>query len=427
MPRFPREGRSSHPCFAGFASSTSRRHDEHQSLLEAQQTSGSFTSSFSREKKNDLDDLDFDDDDFDDDDFDDDETTHASGGNTYITTTTPNNTNTTNGVSHQSARVYLKNLVVVACMMMMCTLATCVGIASAYRPSRTGMVGRRDVHPNKNVHVVTESFNDVKESNMVIDDYIEKKKEKMMRERERLEEMSKKKETTTTQTKTGKSASSSTKKGKDHHSKKSSRKRNKTLTRANENGFEQHEHNQHQPSTKDPVTPTTTTTTTTTTAAAAIVENITPKTLLETVRDVKHVREAEKKAKENGGSFAVIAGIGNSSAASPSHSTLSSNIKGDIDDNDNTDEKMTPVAAAIVPGSVAVLGPQTSVKNSIESIELISNATSQNAQSWGIEDEEDEEDEGQSEATTTTTTTTTTGRRGKSTRKKKDQRSSQQP
>tara|TARA_B100001540_G_scaffold315744_1_gene343761 strand:+ start:1565 stop:2431 length:867 start_codon:yes stop_codon:yes gene_type:complete len=288
------------------------------------------------------------------------------------------------------------------------------------------MVGRRDVHPNKNVHVVTESFNDVKESNMVIDDYIEKKKEKMMRERERLEEMSKKKETTTTQTKTGKSASSSTKKGKDHHSKKSSRKRNKTLTRANENGFEQHEHNQHQPSTKDPVTPTTTTTTTTTTAAAAIVENITPKTLLETVRDVKHVREAEKKAKENGGSFAVIAGIGNSSAASPSHSTLSSNIKGDIDDNDNTDEKMTPVAAAIVPGSVAVLGPQTSVKNSIESIELISNATSQNAQSWGIEDEEDEEDEGQSEATTTTTTTTT-GRRGKSARKKKDQRSSQQP
>ena len=135
------------------------------------------------------------------------------------------------------------------------------------------------------------------------------------------------------------------------------------------------------------------------------------------------MREAEKKAKENGGSFAVIAGIGNSSAASPSHSTLSSNIKGDIDDNDNTDEKMTPVAAAIVPGSVAVLGPQTSVKNSIESIELISNATSQNAQSWGIEDEEDEEDEGQSEATTTTTTTTT-GRRGKSTRKKKDQRSS---
>ena len=169
----------------------------------------------------------------------------------------------------------------------------------------------------------------------------------------------------------------------------------------------------------------TTTTTTTTTTAAAIVENITPKALLETVRDVKHVREAEKKAKENGGSFAVIAGIGNSSAASPSHSTLSSNIKGDIDDNDNTDEKMTPVAAAIVPGSVAVLGPQTSVKNSIESIELISNATSQNAQSWGIEDEEDEEDEGQSEATTTTTTTTTTtGRRGKSTRKKKDQRSS---
>ena len=74
----------------GIASSTSRRHDEHQSLLEAQQTSGSFTSSFSREKKND-------DDDFDDD-FDD-ETTHASGGNTYITTTTPNNTNTTNGVS----------------------------------------------------------------------------------------------------------------------------------------------------------------------------------------------------------------------------------------------------------------------------------------------------------------------------------------
>ena len=413
MPRFPREGRSSHPCFAGFASSTSRRHDEHQSLLEAQQTSGSFTSSFSREKKNDLDDLD--DDDFDDDDLDD-ETTHA----------TPNTFNT-NGVSHQSARVYLKNLLVVACMMMMCTLATCVGIASAYRPSRTGMVGRRDVHPNKNVHVVTESFNDVKESNMVIDDYIEKKKEKMVRERERLEEMSEKETTTTTQTKTGKSASSSTKKGKDHHS-KSSRKRNKTLlTRANENGFEQHEHNQHQPSTKDPVTPTTTTTTTTTTtAAAAIVENITPKTLLETVRDVKHVREAEKKAKENGGSFAVIAGIGNSSAASPSHSTLSSNIKGDIDDNDNTDEKVNPVAAAIVPGSVAVLGPQTSVKNSIESIELISNATSQNAQSWGIEDEEDEEDEGQSEATTTTTTTTT-GRRGKSARKKKDQRSSQQP
>ena len=413
MPRFPREGRSSHPCFAGFASSTSRRHDEHQSLLEAQQTSGSFTSSFSREKKNDLDDLD--DDDFDDDDLDD-ETTHA----------TPNTFNT-NGVSHQSARVYLKNLLVVACMMMMCTLATCVGIASAYRPSRTGMVGRRDVHPNKNVHVVTESFNDVKESNMVIDDYIEKKKEKMVRERERLEEMSEKETTTTTQTKTGKSASSSTKKGKDHHS-KSSRKRNKTLlTRANENGFEQHEHNQHQPSTKDPVTPATTTTTTTTTAAAAIVENITPKTLLETVRDVKHVREAEKKAKENGGSFAVIAGIGNSSAASPSHSTLSSNIKGDIDDNDNTDEKVNPVAAAIVPGSVAVLGPQTSVKNSIESIELISNATSQNAQSWGIEDEEDEEDEGQSEATTTTTTTTTTGRRGKSARKKKDQRSSQQP
>ena len=411
MPRFPREGRSSHPCFAGFASSTSRRHDEHQSLLEAQQTSGSFTSSFSREKKNDLDDLD---DDFDDDDLDD-ETTHA----------TPNTFNT-NGVSHQSARVYLKNLLVVACMMMMCTLATCVGIASAYRPSRTGMVGRRDVHPNKNVHVVTESFNDVKESNMVIDDYIEKKKEKMVRERERLEEMSEKETTTTTQTKTGKSASSSTKKGKDHHS-KSSRKRNKTLlTRANENGFEQHEHNQHQPSTKDPVTPATTTTTTTTTAAAAIVENITPKTLLETVRDVKHVREAEKKAKENGGSFAVIAGIGNSSAASPSHSTLSSNIKGDIDDNDNTDEKVNPVAAAIVPGSVAVLGPQTSVKNSIESIELISNATSQNAQSWGIEDEEDEEDEGQSEATTTTTTTTT-GRRGKSARKKKDQRSSQQP
>ena len=420
MPRFPREGRSSHPCFAGFASSTSRRHDEHQSLLEAQQTSGSFTSSFSREKKNDLDDLDDDDlddldDDFDDDDLDDDETTHA----------TPNTFNT-NGVSHQSARVYLKNLLVVACMMMMCTLATCVGIASAYRPSRTGMVGRRDVHPNKNVHVVTESFNDVKESNMVIDDYIEKKKEKMVRERERLEEMSEKETTTTTQTKTGKSASSSTKKGKDHHS-KSSRKRNKTLlTRANENGFEQHEHNQHQPSTKDPVTPATTTTTTTTTAAAAIVENITPKTLLETVRDVKHVREAEKKAKENGGSFAVIAGIGNSSAASPSHSTLSSNIKGDIDDNDNTDEKVNPVAAAIVPGSVAVLGPQTSVKNSIESIELISNATSQNAQSWGIEDEEDEEDEGQSEATTTTTTTTT-GRRGKSARKKKDQRSSQQP
>ena len=419
MPRFPREGRSSHPCFAGFASSTSRRHDEHQSLLEAQQTSGSFTSSFSREKKNDLDDLDDDylddlDDDFDDDDLDD-ETTHA----------TPNTFNT-NGVSHQSARVYLKNLLVVACMMMMCTLATCVGIASAYRPSRTGMVGRRDVHPNKNVHVVTESFNDVKESNMVIDDYIEKKKEKMVRERERLEEMSEKETTTTTQTKTGKSASSSTKKGKDHHS-KSSRKRNKTLlTRANENGFEQHEHNQHQPSTKDPVTPATTTTTTTTTAAAAIVENITPKTLLETVRDVKHVREAEKKAKENGGSFAVIAGIGNSSAASPSHSTLSSNIKGDIDDNDNTDEKVNPVAAAIVPGSVAVLGPQTSVKNSIESIELISNATSQNAQSWGIEDEEDEEDEGQSEATTTTTTTTT-GRRGKSARKKKDQRSSQQP
>ena len=419
MPRFPREGRSSHPCFAGFASSTSRRHDEHQSLLEAQQTSGSFTSSFSREKKNDLDDLDDDDlddldDDLDDDDLDD-ETTHA----------TPNTFNT-NGVSHQSARVYLKNLLVVACMMMMCTLATCVGIASAYRPSRTGMVGRRDVHPNKNVHVVTESFNDVKESNMVIDDYIEKKKEKMVRERERLEEMSEKETTTTTQTKTGKSASSSTKKGKDHHS-KSSRKRNKTLlTRANENGFEQHEHNQHQPSTKDPVTPATTTTTTTTTAAAAIVENITPKTLLETVRDVKHVREAEKKAKENGGSFAVIAGIGNSSAASPSHSTLSSNIKGDIDDNDNTDEKVNPVAAAIVPGSVAVLGPQTSVKNSIESIELISNATSQNAQSWGIEDEEDEEDEGQSEATTTTTTTTT-GRRGKSARKKKDQRSSQQP
>ena len=408
MPRFPREGRSSHPCFAGFASSTSRRHDEHQSLLEARKSSSSsFTSSFSREKKND-DDLDDDIDDLDDLD---DEETNASGGNTTTTNT--------NGVSHQSARVYLKNLLVVACMMMMCTLATCVGIASAYRPSRTGMVGRRDVHPNKNVHVVTESFNDVKESNMVIDDYIEKKKEKMVRERERLEEMSEKE--TTTQTKTGKSASSSNKKGKDHS--KSSRKRSKTLTRANENGFEQHEHNQHQPSTKDPMA-SATTTTTTAAAAAAIVENITPKALLETVRDVKHVREAEKKAKENGGSFAVIAGIGNSSAASPSHSTLSSNIKGDIDDNDNTDEKMTPVAAAIVPGSVAVLGPQTSVKNSIESIELISNATSQNAQSWGIEDEEDEEDEGQSEATTTTTTTTTTGRRGKSTRKKKDQRSS---
>ena len=97
------------------------------------------------------------------------------------------------------------------------------------------MVGRRDVHPNKNVHVVTESFNDVKESNMVIDDYIEKKKEKMMRERERLEEMSKKKRNDDDADENGEErASSSTKKGKDHHSKKSSRKRNKTLTRANE-------------------------------------------------------------------------------------------------------------------------------------------------------------------------------------------------
>ena len=84
-----------------------------------------------------------------------------------------------NGVSHNSSKVYVRNLFIVAFMMVMCTLATCVGIASAYRPSRTGMVGRRDVHPNKNVHVVAESFSDVKESKMVIDEYIEKKKEKI--------------------------------------------------------------------------------------------------------------------------------------------------------------------------------------------------------------------------------------------------------
>mgnify|MGYP004041021803 CR=1 FL=1 len=73
------------------------------------------------------------------------------------------------------------------------------------------------------------------------------------------------------------------------------------------------------------------------------------------------------------------------------------------DDTDDTEETTT-ATTAVVPGSVAVLGPQTNVKNSIESIELISNATSQNAQSWGIEDGEEKNDDEENPEEETTTT-----------------------
>ena len=145
-----------------------------------------------------------------------------------------------------------------------------------------------------------------------------------------------------------------------------------------------------------------------------IVENITPKTLLETVRDVKHVHEAEKKVKENGGSLIdVVAEIQEKEEESDGAPTplfqrtlfvrrgrgegegeRGEEEEDNLNDDDTDDtEETTTATTAVVPGSVAVLGPQTNVKNSIESIELISNATSQNAQSWGIEDGEEKNDD----------------------------------
>jgi len=342
--------------------------------------------------------------------------------------------------------VYLKNLFVVAFMMTMCTLATCVGIASAYRPSRTGMVGRRDVHPNKNVHVVAESFSDVKESNMVIDEYIEKKKEKMMRERERLEKASGNSERGETETPASASAetndaksgsgfssfssSSSSEKGhRDRRSKKSGKRISSSSSSSSKKTRGKQER-EPKASTEDA-----------TTISTTLVENITPKTILETVRDVKQVQEAEKMVKENGGSLAgVVAGIqeeeeegeGESDGSANSFSSSSSSSESktekganldDANDGNDADASTTLQTAAIVPGSVAVLGPQTSVKNSIESIELISNATSQNAQSWGIEEEEEgEEEEKENDATTTTTKMKTKG-----SSKKKNQPQNQSP
>ena len=333
-----------------------------------------------------------------------------------------------NGVSHHSSKVYLKNLFVVAFMMTMCTLATCVGIASAYRPSRTGMVGRRDVHPNKNVHVVAESFSDVKERKMVIDEYIEKKKEKMMRERERLEKASGNSERGATETPASASAetndaksssgfssfssSSSSEKGhRDRRSKKSGKRISSSSSSSSSKKTRGKQEREPKASTEDA-----------TTISTTLVENITPKTILETVRDVKQVQEAEKMVKENGGSLAgVVAGIqeeeeegeGESDGSANSFSSSSSSSESkterganldDANDGNDADASTTLQTAAIVPGSVAVLGPQTSVKNSIESIELISNATSQNAQSWGIEEEEEEEDKEKENDVTITTT-----------------------
>jgi len=143
--------------------------------------------------------------------------------------------------------------------------------------------------------------------------------------------------------------------------------------------------------------------------------------------------------KENGGSLAgVVAGIqeeeeegeGESDGSANSFSSSSSSSESkterganldDANDGNDADASTTLQTAAIVPGSVAVLGPQTSVKNSIESIELISNATSQNAQSWGIE-EEGEEEEKENDATTTTTKMKTKG-----SSKKKNQPQNQSP
>jgi hypothetical protein len=318
MPRFLREGKSAHPLYSGFASSTSQKQDEEQSLLLTSSSSAASRNSdisrtekkkntnnngrrrrrgqrgafsfqtipeneavLKRDKEEDEGDYYYDDteeeEDYEDyDDYDEDEEEEEA------------KYRRNNGVSHNSSKVYVRNLFIVAFMMMMCTLATCVGIASAYRPSRTGMVGRRDVHPNKNVHVVAESFSDVKESKMVIDEYIEKKKEKMMREKEMLEKMSEsdgERETPASgaaiETNDAKSSdssspsSSSSEKGRESRSRKSASRKNSKKMKAGKQEREE------QSSTEEAEAKTTT-----------IVENITPKTLLETVRDVKHVHEA---------------------------------------------------------------------------------------------------------------------------------------
>ena len=294
------------------------------------------------------------------------------------------------------------------------------------------MVGRRDVHPNKNVHVVAESCSDVKESKMVIDEYIERKKEKMMREKEMLEKMSESDgeretpasgaaiETNDAKSSDSSSSYSSSKKGRESRSRKSASRKNSKKMKAGKQEREE------QSSTEEAKAKTTT-----------IVENITPKTLLETVRDVKHVHEAEKKVKENGGSLIdVVAeiqekeeesdGSVNSSSSSSSKAEREGEGGGgeeeeNLNDDDTDDtEETTTATTAVVPGSVAVLGPQTNEKNSIESIELISNATSQNAQSWGIEDgeEKNDDEENPEEETTTTTKRVKTKLRSSSKNKK---------
>ena len=82
-----------------------------------------------------------------------------------------------------------------------------------------------------------------------------------------------------------------------------------------------------------------------------IVENITPKTLLETVRDVKHVHEAEKKVKENGGSLIdVVAEIQEKEEESDGsvNSSFSSSSKakregeGERGEEEGTEEEMAP-------------------------------------------------------------------------------------
>jgi hypothetical protein len=295
------------------------------------------------------------------------------------------------------------------------------------------------------VHVVAESFSDVKESKMVIDEYIEKKKEKMMRERERLEKASGNSERGETETPASASAetndaksgsgfssfssSSSSEKGhRDRRSKKSGKRISSSSSSSSKKTRGKHER-EPKASTEDA-----------TTISTTLVENITPKTILETVRDVKQVQEAEKMVKENGGSLAgVVAGIqeeeeegeGESDGSANSFSSSSSSSESktekganldDANDGNDADASTTLQTAAIVPGSVAVLGPQTSVKNSIESIELISNATSQNAQSWGIEEGGEEEKEEENDATTTTTKMKTKG-----SSKKKNQPRNQSP
>lgn len=276
-----------------------------------------------------------------------------------------------NGVSHQSSRIYLKNLFIVATLMMMCTFATCVGIASAYRPSRTGMVGRRDVHPNRNLHVVTESLDDVHSSKLVIEEYIKRKKEAEADYEEYENGQASLSAATSMKKKSTKKKAGGAKEGKQKEegnenknknmnmkitsvendvimSDSSSVSKKKIAKKKKMKNGQQEEIQKRETLLNKEI-------------------NLSPKALLKTVLEANEVEKAIDLTKNN-----------------KNLTRMRELLIGDDVDSSTLQQQQQTSEEAVSPGKVNVLGP--GVKNSIESIELISSATSANAQSWGLDE-----------------------------------------